>query len=171
MVELILSRHGETLENQRHLLQGQLPGTLSPLGLQQAEDLAERLKNETIDAVVSSDLDRSYRTALAVAKRHGLEPQPTPLLREMDWGEATGRRLADIDWKHLPERAESLEALAKRAREFLAWLREEYSGKTVAAVGHGIINRAIRGVAQGLPPEATPGLPIMGNAGFLLIEA
>ena len=69
MVELILSRHGETLENQRHLLQGQLPGTLSPLGLQQAEDLAERLKNETIDAVVSSDLDRSYRTALADATR------------------------------------------------------------------------------------------------------
>ena len=33
MMKLILSRHGETLENQQHILQGQLPGTLSPLGL------------------------------------------------------------------------------------------------------------------------------------------
>ena len=37
MMELILSRHGETLENQQHILQGQLPGTLSPLGIRSRE--------------------------------------------------------------------------------------------------------------------------------------
>ena len=77
---------------------------------------------------------------------------------------------ADIDWEHLPAGAESLEALAQRAREFLSWLKEEFGGQTVAAVGHGVINRAITGVAKGLPPQATPSLPIMGNAGFTLIE-
>ena len=55
MMELILSRHGETLENQQHILQGQLPGTLSPLGIAQAERLAEMLQEETIDNIVSSD--------------------------------------------------------------------------------------------------------------------
>ena len=56
MMKLILSRHGETLENQQHILQGQLPGTLSPLGIAQAERLAEMLQEETIDNIVSSDL-------------------------------------------------------------------------------------------------------------------
>ena len=72
MMELILSRHGETLENQQHILQGQLPGTLSPLGIAQAERLAEMLQEETIDNIVSSDLARSYNTAVAVARKHGL---------------------------------------------------------------------------------------------------
>lgn len=163
MVELILSRHGETLENQRHLLQGQLPGTLSPLGLQQAEDLAERLKNETIDAVVSSDLDRSYRTALAVAKRHGLVPQPTPLLREMDWGCYTGKRLDDIDWYNLPEGAESTETLLQRAKDFLDYIRREFDGKRVVAIGHGAFNRAILTAYRGKTAEKMLELPIMGN--------
>ena len=42
MMELILSRHGETLENQQHILQGQLPGTLSPLGIAQTGGDAPR---------------------------------------------------------------------------------------------------------------------------------
>ena len=70
-IDLLLTRHGETLENRRHVLQGQLPGTLSPLGLSQAERLAERLAGESLDAVVCSDLARSYDTACAVARLHG----------------------------------------------------------------------------------------------------
>lgn len=51
MMKLILSRHGETLENQQHILQGQLPGTLSPLGIAQAERLAEMLQEETLSLI------------------------------------------------------------------------------------------------------------------------
>lgn len=102
MMKLILSRHGETLENQQHILQGQLPGTLSPLGIAQAERLAEMLQEETIDNIVSSDLARSYNTAVTVARKHGLTPHQTPLLREMDWGIYTGKRLDDVDWTNLP---------------------------------------------------------------------
>lgn len=43
---LILTRHGETLENRQGIMQGHMPGTLSPLGIQQARDLADRLKEE-----------------------------------------------------------------------------------------------------------------------------
>ena len=163
MVEVILSRHGETLENQAGLLQGQLPGTLSPKGKEQAEELAERLAGERLDAVVSSDLARSVDTARAVAARHGLEVTQTPLLREMDWGEATGKRLEDIDWQHLPAGAESLEQLAQRAQAFLAFLRREFEGKRVAVVGHGAFNRAVVTAWRGLPAEAMLDMPIMGN--------
>ena len=86
-IELILSRHGETEENKLHIMQGQLPGHLSELGKQQAESLAEMLDKEELDVIVCSDLARSYDTAMAVARRKGLQPVATPLLREMDWGE------------------------------------------------------------------------------------
>ena len=39
-ISLILSRHGETEENKLHIMQGQMPGHLSELGKQQAEQLA-----------------------------------------------------------------------------------------------------------------------------------
>ena len=82
-IDLLLTRHGETIENQRHVLQGQLPGTLSPLGKEQAVVLAEQLKQEPLDVIVCSDLARSYDTAKVVAGYHGKQPQPTPLLREI----------------------------------------------------------------------------------------
>ena len=45
-ISLILSRHGETEENKLHIMQGQMPGHLSELGKQQAEQLAELLEKE-----------------------------------------------------------------------------------------------------------------------------
>ena len=73
-ISLILSRHGETEENKLRIMQGQMPGHLSELGKQQAEQLADLLEKEEIDIIVSSDLARSYDTAMAVARRKGLEP-------------------------------------------------------------------------------------------------
>lgn len=70
-ISLILSRHGETEENKLHIMQGQMPGHLSELGKQQAEQLAELLEEEEIDVIVSSDLARSYDTAMAVAVAKG----------------------------------------------------------------------------------------------------
>ena len=96
-IDLLLTRHGETIENQRYVLQGQLPGTLSPLGKEQAVVLAEQLKQEPLDVIVCSDLARSYDTAKVVAGYHGKQPQPTPLLREMDWGIYTGA----VSYTHL----------------------------------------------------------------------
>ena len=68
MIELLLTRHGETLENKWDIMQGHMPGTLSPLGIRQAEQLAGMLEDEKVDAIVSSDLARSYDTAKIVGE-------------------------------------------------------------------------------------------------------
>lgn len=162
-INLLLTRHGETLENQRHILQGQLPGTLSPLGIQQAEQLADELENESLDAIVCSDLARSYDTALAVAGRHRMEPQSTPLLREMDWGIYTGGTLQEVDWEHLPLSVESVDDLYGRAEELISYLRLKYSGKRILAVGHGAFNRAILACLEGRKPMDMVDMPIMKN--------
>ena len=153
-IDLLLTRHGETIENQRHVLQGQLPGTLSPLGKEQAVVLAEQLKQEPLDVIVCSDLARSYDTAKVVAGYHGKQPQPTPLLREMDWGIYTGETLEDVDWEHLPPGVESV----------------KYAGKCILAVGHGAFNRAILTYLNGGKPADMVDLPIMENTSVIRLS-
>ena len=48
-MKLILTRHGETIENKKGILQGQKIGTLSKKGIKQAKKLALRLKGKKID--------------------------------------------------------------------------------------------------------------------------
>ena len=153
-IELILSRHGETEENKLHIMQGQLPGHLSELGKQQAKALAETL---------DKDLARSYDTAMAVARQKGLQPVATPLLREMDWGIYTGKVADEMDFTTLPESVETIEALYKRAGDFVDFLKKEFPGKRILAIGHGGFNRAIIVQLEKLPPEKILSLPIMKN--------
>ena len=48
-----------------------------------------------------------------------------------------------------PDDIESLDDLLARAGRFLDYIRIRYAGKTVLAVGHGIINKAIQAVFYG----------------------
>lgn len=162
-IHLILTRHGETLENRRHLMQGHIPGTLSPLGIQQAEQLAVALQGTPIDVIVCSDLARSYDTAMAVARERGMKVFATPLLREIDWGPHTGGRLDRLDWEHLPDGCESLEQLFLRAGRFLDFLGERFPGKRVLAVGHGAVDRAIIARLSGKTAKDMVNMPIMKN--------
>lgn len=162
-IELILSRHGETEENLKHILQGQLPGHLSKVGIQQAEQLADRMENEHLDVIVCSDLARSYDTALAVAQRKGLTPITSRLLREMDWGALTGIVASEADFTKLPDSTESVEALYLRAGDFIRFLKKEFPGKRILAIGHGAFNRAVVARLENKPMEDIQTLPIMKN--------
>ncbi len=73
------------------------------------------------------------------------------LLRERDWGSFTGRYIPDLQNEVWPDDIETLDAMKARARRFLDFVRDNYPGKTVLAVGHGIINKAIQSVYLGKP--------------------
>ncbi len=73
------------------------------------------------------------------------------LLRERDWGSFTGRYIPDLQNEVWPDDIETLDAMKARARQFLDLVRDNYPGKTVLAVGHGIINKAIQSVYLGKP--------------------
>ncbi|MFC2664574.1 MAG: histidine phosphatase family protein, partial [Prevotella histicola] len=91
MTVLYLVRHGETVDNARHIMQGQTQGQLNDNGIRQAEEVAERMRTEQIDAFVSSDLRRSIHTCEIIAQPHNASVVTTPLLRERDWGSFTGK--------------------------------------------------------------------------------
>ncbi|MGN0283042.1 MAG: histidine phosphatase family protein [Prevotella sp.] len=143
---LFLVRHGETFDNVNRIMQGQTQGRLNDNGIGQAEEVAKNMAGERIDAVVASDLRRAVQTAEIIAMPHGLEVVTTPLLRERDWGSFTGRYIPDLKDEKWPSDIESLDQLRYRACLFMDFIRENYAGRQVLAVGHGIINKAIQSV-------------------------
>ena len=156
MTTLILVRHGDTVDNVNHIMQGQTQGQLTAQGLLQAHRLAESLRSEPIDVFVSSDLKRSVDTCRVVAEAHGKGVVTTPLLRERDWGSFTGRYIPSLKGETWPDDIESLEALKHRARRFMQYITDNYPGLTVLAVGHGIINKAIQAVYYDKPMNEIP---------------
>jgi probable phosphoglycerate mutase len=156
MTRLLLVRHGETVDNVNQIMQGQTQGELTQKGVLQAEELAQQMRDEQIDIFVSSDLKRSIDTCRIIAQSHGLPVVQTPLLRERDWGGFTGRFIPDLKDETWPDDIESITDLRTRAKAFLDFISEQYPGKTVLAVGHGIINKAIQAVHLGKEMREIP---------------
>ena len=146
---LYLVRHGETVDNAAQIMQGQTQGELNETGRRQAQQLRDQLEGESFDAIIASDLHRAVETAELLAAPHGLPVVTTPLLRERDWGSFTGRFIPDLKNEVWPDDIESLEMLQARSKSFLDYVRYNYAGKRVLAVGHGIINKAIQAVFYG----------------------
>ncbi|MBQ9356032.1 MAG: histidine phosphatase family protein [Prevotella sp.] len=149
MTTLYLVRHGETIDNALQLMQGQIQGELNDTGIAQATRVSEELADRHFDAIVASDLKRAIDTAKIIARPHGLSVVTTPLLRERDWGDFTGRYIPELKGQPWPDNVEPIDKLLDRAGRFLDFIRNEYEGKCVLAVGHGIVNKAIQAVHRG----------------------
>lgn len=96
MTTLLLVRHGLT-DLTGPVLAGWTPGVhLSERGRAQAEDLAGRLRELALDAIVTSPLERCRETAAAVARGRDLTPEVDDRFGECGYGEWTGRRLEEL---------------------------------------------------------------------------
>ena len=167
MTTLYLVRHGETVDNANQIMQGQTQGELNENGLRQARLLSEAWREKPLDAVIASDLKRSVETARIIAAPHRLEVQTTPLLRERDWGDFTGRYIPDLKNEVWPDNVETLENLLSRADEFLTFVRQTFPEKKVLAVGHGIINKAVQAVYY---QKSMSDIQRMSNAEVRILE-
>lgn len=166
MTTLYLVRHGETKENVAKIMQGQRQGELTPTGIAQMEELAVSLSEIHFDSIISSDLQRAYDSAQILSHQWKQPVQTTPLLRERDWGDFTGRFIPDLKGLPLPDNVEEMEDLLNRAKSFLEWAKTNHQDKTILAVGHGIINKAIQAVHYG---KLTREIPKMSNAELRII--
>jgi broad specificity phosphatase PhoE len=136
-MRLILTRHGQTEENKKRILQGHMQGQLSELGIEQAKKLAKKLSEEKIDCIYSSDLARAVDTAKEIVKFHPeIEIKTSNKLRETDFGEWSGMKYNEIDPDKPPDNLESEGSLQKRVVELLEEIYKEHKYKTVVIVAH-----------------------------------
>jgi 2,3-bisphosphoglycerate-dependent phosphoglycerate mutase len=152
---LLLARHGESAPVRDGepvpLLGGSSNPALDPVGVEQAERLAERLAGDPISAIYVTPLRRTAETAAPLAQRLGLEPRVEEDLREVNLGEWEGglfrkhvRELHPIAvrvhdeqrWDVIPG-AEPGERFAARVRAGLERIAAAHAGETVLVVSHG----------------------------------
>lgn len=132
--------HGTTIDNEQERATGWKPGELSELGIKQVKELGEQVADKHFDVVFVSDLRRAADTAeLAFGGKYQIIPDTR--LREWNYGNLTGRPLAEIDEESKAKdepfpNGENHHDVEKRIAEFLQFLKENYNGKHVAIVGH-----------------------------------
>lgn len=161
MITLGLVRHGTTDWNATGRLQGQNDIPLNETGKRQAMLLGSRLKLESWDMLVSSDLSRARMTAELIAKQIGISSVATdPRLRERTHGRLDGTTLEERiakwgpEWKTMDHGVESDEMLFDRGMASFSELAGEHMGKRILVVTHGafigvLLNRMLRSMPEG----------------------
>ena len=168
--EIVLVRHGETVENRAGILQGQAPhlGRLNDLGREQARRLGVALAGDRFDRVLVSSLTRARDTAHIILDCPTDHPRPEPValdaLREIHLGvlhggpsDAWTAMSAGDPMAWHPEGGECWRDVQARVRPFLA--EHIYGGPRdrVLVVAHGGVNKVLLTELLGLPLEAAWG--------------
>src|SRR5215217_410210 len=83
-VRLIYETHSITVDNERGIATGWLPGELSAQGRRVALDLGERRRD--VDVIFSSDLRRAVETVEIAFAGTDIPRLQDPRLRECDYG-------------------------------------------------------------------------------------
>lgn len=94
---ILLVRHAENDYTRKGRLAGRLSAVhLNPRGREQAQALAQCLKNVPLKAIYSSPLERARETAEPLAQTHQLEVRIHSGLIEVDYGEWQGKSLKGL---------------------------------------------------------------------------
>ena len=166
---LLLIRHGETALNAESRFRGRFDIDLNDRGRSQAETLARSLPSSfPIDHIYSSPLKRCLETARPLATALGLTVVAEPRLIDLDYGEWSGRLIAEVA-KLFPQDyaawlagdlsfrfpgGEPLGAPAERLRSFVDEVIERHQGEVVAIVTHNVLCQIATCLLLNTPLEA-----------------
>ena len=174
-MRVYVARHAETNYNVLGLCNDS-PGVnvyLTNKGVEQAELLAESLKDTTFDLIITSEFPRTKETARIVNNRHnaptvedsrindvltGFEGKPASEFRE-------ARRNADNCWTVRLNSGESFEDEKLRVQSFLKDLKKRPE-KQVLIATHQAIARLIYAIQNNLPNEKVDDIEVSNTHCF-----
>jgi len=150
----------------KHTLAGRTPGVhLNEVGKDEAEQLAAHLGREALDRIFTSPLERCMETAEPLAKKLNLKIEVSESLKEVNFGEWTGRKFAELDllseWKQwnvfrsggrIPN-GETMLEVQSRMVGLVQKLRREFPTGRIALVSHGDPLRSLLVYFLGMPSE------------------
>ena len=160
MLKIYLARHGQDQDNAEGVLNGRRDNPLTDIGIKQANVLAEKIgeKNIKFDAIYSSPLKRTLKTAEIV--RDGLGMEEVVILEDLverEFGIMTGKMVSDIEEMCAPDvlktekilyflnpkGAETFDDLMVRSGKLLSDIKERHKDGAVLLVTHGDIGMMI----------------------------
>lgn len=175
-MKIYLTRHGETDWNIKQHRNPKISNNtkknpvtdddfidINTTGIEQANKLAEKLRNTSIDLVICSPLPRAKQTAEIIVKGRNI-----PIIFDKDisvreFGEHKGK-VADVDfdfthgfWSYKAnikyKQAENIRDFFKRVYSFLDKINEEYKDKNILLVTHGSVGIPIYCYFNGIPED------------------
>jgi broad specificity phosphatase PhoE len=137
---------------------------LNALGRQQVETLVSQVAELPVEAVYCSPLERAMQTALPLARQKGLPVEELAGLNEIDFGEWTGRTLAELEpsaeWQRfntyrsgtrIPG-GETIQEVLTRTLVELHRIEQRHPGRSlVVVVSHADVLRAAISHLLGMP--------------------
>jgi broad specificity phosphatase PhoE len=164
MKQLLFMRHGQSEANAKGVYAGINPTIqLTELGRAQAVAAGEVLKDQPVDVIIASPLDRAQATAKIVAGQIGYSEQliiTDQRLHEVDVGKLMGQ--PDHGFvEYLKEyragtnpAAETPEDVLDRLHSWLVDAAARYPDKVVLIVSHAGVGRALCAILTGVGLEA-----------------
>ncbi len=157
MTKLLMVRHGVTETNATRKFTGQTDVDLNEEGYRQVEKLRDRLADEEIDVIYSSDLKRALVTAEPISLSHRLKVTRCPELRELDYGMCEGltyreindrypelgRLIAEVNPEMEFPGGECFQDLTNRAEKFVEIIKNHGEEEAILAVSHGGMVRTL----------------------------
>jgi probable phosphoglycerate mutase len=167
VIKIYIARHGETTWNVEGRIQGRSDPGRSLKGHQQSLALLEQLKNQSLSAIYTSNLQRSILTAQPIAHHFGLPIRQESDLDEIAFGVLEGRNLYQFDevtkteWERFKDDrfnyripgAENYTDVANRIKPFIDKTLRNHEGEEVLVVGHRVVNRLLIGMLMEYPLE------------------
>ena len=170
-MKLYVVRHGQTLANVEKTVSGDKESPLTKEGITTAIALGEVFKEINFDVVFSSPLLRAIDTARLITRK---TVRLDERLTERDYGLNEGKLIKDTDPDELWDynlntdkyENETVKDLLKRAEDFINFLKENYQDKTILAVTHSGVSRAIYYTINKLPKDGKLNKLELPNCGY-----
>lgn len=162
---IYLIRHGQVAGFDQPRYNGQTDVALTDFGVEQYQQLKERLADKNISACYTSDLTRCTTGAAIICQALGIEPITRPALRELNigiweglawqeirsnWPEGWQARLDDLVNYRVPG-GENLRDVEARVMPVISDIVGRHKGEEVLVVAHGGVNRIVLLNAIGAP--------------------
>ena len=171
-VRLVYETHSTSVDNEEGFATGWLGGALSEIGREQAESLGRRRRNDGLDVVIASDLNRAVETARIAFAGSSVPVLLDWRLRECDYGEMNGmprslleeERRARLD-EPFPG-GESWRQAVARVTGLLDELTRTRNGQRVCLIGHVATRWALDHVVDGVRLEDLVDAPFVWQEGW-----
>lgn len=171
MQTIYFVRHGQSEANLAGLVAGsELESPLTPKGIEQAKATGQQLKSKSIDAIISSPMQRALQTAITIGQEVGINAddiiQSTDFV-ERAYGPYSGLQyeqyMQDMENNAVQPGVESSEDLHARVAKGIDWLRQ-LPYKNIVVVGHGGVGRMVKVIDQDLHHKHFHTIDRVGNA-------
>jgi len=157
MLNIYITRHGETQWNTEGRLQGWLNSPLTEKGILQGQKLNHAVNMYDIKKIYSSPSERALKTAISAKGKLAVEIELMDELKEMNMGQWEGKTLAQIKerepenfenyWQRphlfIKNTGENFDEVLSRTKKALDRIIKENPSGNVLIVTHGVTLKAL----------------------------